>query len=821
MLIGVRAGNGFVIQAHFYGFFIYMKISYFKTYKSVNPDERPKDVAFYLDRIQSGTHEKIIKDLRSEVDPNKKKELKNKLPAVTFCGTFTTRKKENLKHGSGLSILDFDKVGNVVDFKNKLRSNDYVFSCWVSPSGNGVKALIKIPIIKDDSEYKLIFKQLKEIFPDLDDSGSDISRLCFESYDPDIYINLDSEKFLPSYPDKSIELVNLGTITNIPLIDNDEIANRLIKWFKSKFDSSARNSSLFKLAIGFNDFGVDKMICERYLYSFVQKDFTQNEISSLINSAYKNNANFGSKQFEDKQKRKQIENIVLSGKKNKDILDKYKEIDSEKLQNEIELIKNNIRFDEFWALDSDGEIKILPYRLKLYLENLNYYKYYPSEKTKTFIFVKKENKFIDILTEFQIKDEVLQNLILKNQIDAFDVVADKTRVFTSNYLSMIDTADVKMDKDNSDFAMIYYKNLSLKITKNSIDKIDYDDMDSFVWKSQVINREYKDVDHHESQFRSFIWFASGKNRDKYNTMKSVIGYLLHSHKTASNNKAIIFNDETISDTPNGGSGKGIIINGIGHMKKTSTIDGKTFDFNKSFAFQTVNTDTQVLAFDDVRKNFDFERLFSVITEGITIEYKGKDAIKIPVQDSPKIIISTNYTIKSDGGSFQRRIFEIEMSDYFGVHHTPLDEFGNLLYDEWSLEEWHKFDKFMINCLQYYLEKGLVKSKTNNLELRKFINETSQEFYEFCIIENNIKNELRIGKSEILNNFYEEYPDAKKFVTMRTFLKWVKKYSDYKKLNHMDGNTNGQRWFTLFENKAPIAEPENIDNIDYNQEIDFK
>jgi hypothetical protein len=410
--------------------------------------------------------------------------------------------------------------------------------------------------------------------------------------------------------------------------------------------------------------------------------------------------------------------------------------------------------------------------------------------------VKKENRFIDIITEFQVKDEILSNLISNNKIDAFDSVADNLTLFSSKYLSMIDTADIKMDKDGSNFAMIYYLNLALKITKNSIEKIDYESMDSFVWKSQVINREYVDIDHHDSQFRSFIWFASGQSRDKYNTMKSVIGYLLHTHKTASNNKAIIFNDETISDTPNGGSGKGIIINGIGHMKRTSTIDGKTFDFNKSFAFQTVNTDTQVLAFDDVRKNFDFERLFSIITEGITIEYKGKDAIKIPVQDSPKIIISTNYTIKTDGGSFQRRIFEIEMSDYFGVNHTPLDEFGNLLYDEWDTLEWNRFDKFMINCLQYFLEKGLVKSGTNNLELRKFINETSQEFYEFAITDNMIKQNIRVVKSEILNDFLNEFPDSRKFVTNRTFIKWIKKYSSYKKLNYNEGNSNGLRWFAL-------------------------
>lgn len=791
-----------------------MKINFFKNKESVSPDERPKDVTYYLDRIQNGKHEKIIKELRAELNPDKKKKIKGSLPAVTFCGTFKTRKKDQLKEGSGLAILDFDKLSDVFEYKDKLKSNDYIFACWISPSGDGLKALVKIPIIGNDSDYKNIYKQLCVIFPDLDTSGSDISRLCFESYDPEIYINLDSEKFIPTYPEKAIEVINLGTITNIPLIDNDEIANRLIVWFKKHFNNSARNSSLFKLAIGFNDFGVSKMTCERYLNSFAESDFTINEISQLINSAYKNTAAFGTKQFEDKIKRKQIEDIVLSGKKNKEVIEKFKEIDPEKLESEIQIIKNNIRFDEFWSFTDKGKLEVSAYRFKLYLESLNYRKFYPSEKTKTFIFVKKENKFIDIITEFQIKDDILSNLVLNNQLEAFDVAAENLTLFSSKYLSMIDTADIKMDKDSDKFAMIYYSNLALKVSKDSIDKIEYESMDSFVWKSQVINRDYVDVDHHESQFRSFIWFASGQSRDKYNTMKSVIGYLLHSHKTASNNKAIIFNDETISDTPNGGSGKGIIINGIGHMKKTSTIDGKTFDFNKSFAFQTVNTDTQVLAFDDVRKNFDFERLFSVITEGITIEYKGKDAIKIPVQDSPKIIISTNYTIKSDGGSFQRRIFEIEMSDYFGVHHTPLDQFGNLLYDEWNIDEWNRFDKFMINCLQYYLLNGLVKSKTNNLELRKFINETSQEFYEFAITDNCIKLNLRIGKNELLTEYYNEYPDAKKFVTNRTFMKWIKKYADHNKLSYSEGNTNGQRWFELSKEVTNKTENINFDETPF-------
>jgi len=88
----------------------------------------------------------------------------------------------------------------------------------------------------------------------------------------------------------------------------------------------------------------------------------------------------------------------------------------------------------------------------------------------------------------------------------------------------------------------------------------------------------------------------------------------------------------------------------------------------------MSVDTQVLSFDDVKKHFDFERLFSVITEGITIEKKNKDAIKIPFDKSPKIIITTNYAIKGKGNSFERRKWELEFKQFYTQEFTPQVEF---------------------------------------------------------------------------------------------------------------------------------------------------
>src|SRR5690606_34159818 len=304
----------------------------------------------------------------------------------------------------------------------------------------------------------------------------------------------------------------------------------------------------------------------------------------------------------------------------------------------------------------------------------------------------------------------------------YDFMAGNSGYFRYDFLSLLDTTDVELKEDTKNLCYLYYKNCVLEVSKDSVREIDYIDINGYVWKRQIIDREFKKFDHHDSVYRKFIWLISGKSVPRYNSLKSVIGYLLHSYKTSANNKAIIFNDETISENPNGGSGKGLFWNALKHMKKVSAIDGKTFEFTKSFPYQTVSTDTQILVFDDVKKNFNFESLFSLITEGITLEYKGQDAIQIPVEKSPKILITTNYTLGGIGGSHERRKFEIEMSSYFNSKHTPLDEFGHMLFGDWDDDEWLRFDNYMVNCVQYYLENGLVSHAFNNLETRKLIKE---------------------------------------------------------------------------------------------------
>lgn len=800
-----------------------MKVNLFKTIRTVTPS-LTRDVGYFLDRIRNGNSKAIIDKLRAELDEKKRNELKLSLPVVCFNATFSRRAKSDMKESSGLMVLDFDDFDNLeraIEFKEELKSDVHIFSVWLSPN-LGLKALYRIMKVDDDAQFKRVFDQVAKTYPELDVSGKDISRACFESYDPDIYINLNAEVFSPTIIlEDKIETV--GIVTNIPVNDENDIVNRLIIWFERDiFDYANRNTSIFILASAFNKFGVSQRTALQYAFRYAKDSAPEKEVENAVKSAYKNTAEHNTRYFEDTQKKRALEGMVSSGKTDVEIKKVFKDYDEEKVSQEIKSIRKTIVPEEFWEYSEKGIPKIQPYKLKIFLESQGFLKYYPDDGSNAFVFITKNENFLNTTSEVKIKDFVLKNLQDRYEIDIYNIAAEKTRIFTYQYLSILDSAKVKVMRDGPDYAMLYYKNTALKVTSDSIEEISYNDLDGYVWENNIINREYKDVDHHDSMFRSFLWFISNQETDRYNTFKSLIGYLLHSHKSSANNKAVILNDEVISDDPNGGSGKGLLANSIAMMKNVSKLDAKRFDFNSQFAYQTVETDTQVLVFDDAKKNFNFENLFSLITEGITLEYKGRDAIKLSVEDSPKILISTNYTIKSEGGSFKRRMFEVELSSYFNSNYTPQDEFGCMLFDEWDETEWQRFDKFMINCLQYFLENGLVEYDHINLEIKKLTNSTSKEFIEF-MDEQNLWDGIRINYVELQTKFKHEFADYHNhhWFTQRLFNQWITRYSEFKGFSVKSISSNGTRMYELTAITEEAKAMPVMDNDSFNPNDDFK
>ena len=539
-------------------------------------------------------------------------------------------------------------------------------------------------------------------------------------------------------------------------------------------------------------------------------DFSEAEIQRTIDSAYSKTENFGTKYYEDEDKVNAIKSKMMRGVSKKEIRLQLEDagIDGDNIESVINIIEKENAQQTFWEKNEKGVIKLVHFSFKKFLEDNGFYKYCP-EGSKNYVFVKVTNNLIDHTSEKEIKDFVLNYLIELDDLSVYNHFADSVRYFREEFLTLLSTIDIYFIEDSKDTSFLYYNNCAVKITKDGVEHIDYLDLGGYVWKDHVIDRKFTMCDAEGSDYKVFISRICNDDTDRLNTMESTIGFMMHGHKNLSYCPAVILNDEVISDNPEGGTGKGLFMNALSQMKKVVVIDGKQFAFEKSFPYQLVSADTQILCFDDVKKNFDFERLFSVVTEGMTLEKKNKDAIKIPFSRSPKIGITTNYAIKGTGNSFARRKWEVELHSAYNKNYTPLDEFGKHFFSEWDEDEWCLFDNYMISCLQGFLKTGLVKSRFINLKIRQLSAETSHDFIEWCGLvqgsekADSLETGIRIETSNLLAEFKRDYPDQQS-LSATMFNRWLIAYGTHLTgIQPETGRTSTGKWI-MIKRVTPIS-----------------
>jgi hypothetical protein len=771
-----------------------MNVTIFQSIKDTSTPFH-RGVMGILIRIKEGTSKDLVKRIRSEKNKTERNELKKQLPAICFSGTFNKRNDNALLEHSGLICLDFDgyeKQKLLLEDKDMLTKNKFVFSAFVSPSGNGLKVLVKIPA--DAENHQNYFNSLEKYFNSVyfDKTSKNISRVCYESYDPLIYINENSSVWDKIEEPEYQEVTRNVDAPTITITDENKIVDILIKWWVKKYPMSEgqRNHNAYILAMALNDFGINRSLASYVLNQYATESFDLAEIQRTIDSAYANKQNFGTKAYQDEERINQIRAKMRRGVPKKEIRIQLQDsnLDSDVIETVLTKIEEENSKQTFWSKSDKGVIKIIHIQFKQFLEDSGFYKYCP-EGGKNYVFVKVTNNLVDHASEKEIKDFVLTHLLDLDDVSVYNYFADNTRFFKEEFLSMLSTIEIYFIEDSKDIAYLYYRNCAVKITKKDIIPIDYLDLGGYVWKDHVIDRVFSLCDVREScYYNRFIENICGNDTSRVESMQSTIGFLMHGYKNLSFCPAVILNDEVISDNPEGGTGKGLFMNALSHMKKVVTIDGKSFTFERSFAYQLVSADTQILVFDDVKKHFDFERLFSVVTEGLTLEKKNKDAIKIPFSKSPKIAITTNYAIKGAGNSFARRKWELELHQYYNKNYTPLDEFGKLMFGDWNDDDWCEFDNYMVGCLKSYLATGLVKSKFVNLKVRQLSAETCHDFIEWCGLVDGFENKMlepnkRIRTNELYSDFVDNYPDygprSRMTVSRQKFAKWVYSYAVFK------------------------------------------
>lgn len=244
-------------------------------FKNIKETDSPiyVDTATALERIRTGgKHRQKVSSIRTG-----QTSLKKELPIALWSGKFTERKDSSIKEHSGLIVLDFDHI-DVDGSKKVLATDDYVYACWVSPSGEGLKALVKI---SNPESHRDHFRALQAYFDnqyglEVDPSGINESRACFESYDPDIVIKDSSAVFSKMISEKALsqKAENKETYT-----DYNKLA--IVSSMLRKAQDGEKHAMLLKAAILCGGYIAAGRLEEEEAIHVLEREITRRDIDSI------------------------------------------------------------------------------------------------------------------------------------------------------------------------------------------------------------------------------------------------------------------------------------------------------------------------------------------------------------------------------------------------------------------------------------------------------------------------------------------------------------------------------------------------------------
>jgi hypothetical protein len=314
-------------------------------FKNFNEVVEHKTISTILEEIKTGKYRPGIIYLRKSLAENKTEaynKAKKSLPAFTPSGKFVGgRKLEFLANYSSCIILDIDKLtaADLQNAKHLANQSEFTFASFISPSGNGLKILVKINSDKADHKeaFLLVQAHYESILKlEIDKSGKDLTRLCFYSYDENLYYNENAKIFSVTEQEKepkaNIEREFKRTEPTI-VINSDAIYNHCVNFTEKKvqFVNGSRNVFVHQLACNLNRKGV--ALNEALGYILTDFGYDEKEVTQAVNSAYGNSHEFGkNEKYETPIKPKKAANFSITDTTDEDDEDKPKPTQIDRLE---------------------------------------------------------------------------------------------------------------------------------------------------------------------------------------------------------------------------------------------------------------------------------------------------------------------------------------------------------------------------------------------------------------------------------------------------------------------------------------------------------
>ena len=723
-----------------------------------------------IDLIKSGFDNETRK-IHSQItkcnDKDEVNKLKKKLKIILWSGNFKegTRSKSTLIEGTRFLQVDldnFDTTTEMNEARELLKRIPSIYAIFNSPSGKGLKAIARCKMFNTPEEYTQAFISFQNEYtlPNFDPCLKDISRSCFIPLSEDIYANFDADEYVTK------EVENNQNIAEVPvIIVDDELAYCLsFTEKKMQYNNGNRNNFIHLFNCNANRLGIDMHTTLDYCLTNFNLD--QQEIKDANKSSYKNISEFG----KYKNKMLKLETI-----------------------NEKNKIEESI---DFHSIDEKGKITI---DIAAYFNFLNHLGFYKRNNDTNFELIHIVKNIAEVTSESKMEDVIKKNT--PNPIYSF-MKNKGGKYFTKAFFQGLKNIEISPLKDSEKHAYIPFLNGVVRVEADQVSVMNYNMLGRPVWRNNIIKRNFKGGEFKGGNFADFIFQISKKEVERYNYFRSIIGYLLHNFKSRANAKAVIFSDETISDVADGRSGKSLVAYAIEQIRNVKTINGKSGE--NDFRYEGTTEEHDIVYFDDVKKNFDFESKFPLITGDLIVNRKGVKAITIPFDIAPKILISTNYVLEGDTGSFQARQCEVEFYQYFTANRTPEQEYGERFFENWTEDEWNNFDSWMIECVKIYFKNGVPKLTSSNLILKKLHQGTNSEFVEWINDENDTP--IKVNEKYVKGTKHTEFTQANpnlKNTSIRKFMNWIKKYSDFKGWEYEDLKSDGSRCFRLKNTEIKI------------------
>lgn len=261
-----------------------------------------------------------------------------------------------------------------------------------------------------------------------------------------------------------------------------------------------------------------------------------------------------------------------------------------------------------------------------------------------------------------------------------------------------------------------------------------------------------------------------------------IGYLLHRYRTPERQHLVIYTDYAVVDNEksSGGTGKSFLFQVLQMVRKGIKVPGSTFK-SRAEAFSLNfgdfrQTRDYLVCIDDLNQDIK-DRLFYNLTDQLIVRSLYKNEIHVEHEDSPKILITTNFPPDLSAPSTYRRFLPMTASDYYhpgnvnysSEEFTPAIKFHKDIIKKASRKEIQETLEFLVACLQFYLSlpqddyivrppldrDGIRRMAYSSFHYKQFM-QWADRFFDESVYPHHYGRPIAFN--EMVISFFAEYPE---------------------------------------------------------------